>query len=64
MNNWLVSAIDKNIACEIVVKNHYLHRKPNCVHSYGLYDKGLLLGVIIYGIPASYSVTQLCGKDE
>jgi len=64
MNNWMVSVIDKNIACEIVVKNHYLHRKPNCIHSYGLYDNGLLLGVIIYGIPASHYVMQLCGKEE
>jgi hypothetical protein len=62
MNNWIVKSIDKQIACEIVVKNHYLHRKPSCVRSFGLYDNDLLLGVIIYGIPASNSVMQLCGK--
>jgi hypothetical protein len=64
MVNWLVEKINKSLASEIVVKNHYLHRKPNCIHSFGLYDNELLLGIIIYGIPASNSVMQLCGKDE
>lgn len=64
MANWVVESIDKSVACEIIVKNHYLHRKPNCVHAFGLYDNGLLLGVIIYGIPASDSVMQICGKEE
>jgi hypothetical protein len=64
MNNWIVKPIDKMLACEIVIKNHYLHRKPSCVHAFGLYDNDLLLGVTIYGIPASDSVMEICGKEE
>jgi hypothetical protein len=62
--NWKVNTIDKSLACDIVVKNHYLHRIPNCVYAFGLYQDNILLGVIVYGIPASDSVMQLCGKEE
>jgi hypothetical protein len=62
--NWKVNTIDKSLACDIVVKNHYLHRIPSCVYAFGLYQDNILLGVIVYGIPASDSVMQLCGKEE
>lgn len=59
-----VHEIDYQLAQAIVVKYHYLHRKSNYIVSYGLYNKGELLGVCVFGKPASNNVCLLCGEDE
>lgn len=54
-------------ATEIVVKNHYLHRKSHVTSAFGLFEKetGRIVGVITYGIPASPRVAEgICGVDE
>lgn len=48
-----VELIQSRIAQEEVVKNHYLHRKTNIQHAFGLFDGGALVGVITFGTPAS-----------
>lgn len=48
-----VVRIDKAIANDLVVKNHYLHRRPSNQFSFGLEVGGRLLGAVIFGIPAS-----------
>ena len=54
-------------AMDIVVKNHYLHRKGPCSNAYGLFEikTGRIAGVITYGKPASDHLCRgICGNDE
>lgn len=60
-----IKPIEKSIAQNLVIENHYLHRKASAMFAYGLFDNDNLLGVIIYGKPASPSLcTGVCGPDE
>jgi hypothetical protein len=49
-----------------VVREHYLHRKTTFQDAFGLRNEyGRLVGVIIFGIPASFTLrTGICGPDE
>jgi hypothetical protein len=50
---------------QMVVDNHYLHRKTSCSFSFGLFDQDDLLGVIVYGTPFSSTLrTGVCGPEE
>lgn len=40
-------------AMNIVVRNHYLHRKCPCSAAFGLMRRGEIKGVVIYGTPSS-----------
>lgn len=40
-------------AAEVVVAEHYLHRKPGISYAFGLYCSGDLVGVVTFGTPAS-----------
>jgi len=49
-----VIPLDKKIANELIVRHHYLHRRPPNAHSFGLVDlEGMVLGAVIFGTPAS-----------
>ena len=64
---YIIEPIDYKTAETVVVKCHYAHRKCSCVKSFGLFSKSpkRLVGVIIYGIPASPFVCRcICGKSE
>lgn len=69
-----IQKISSTIANEMVVKNHYLHRKAQASFAFGLYEingdnNGLflsdkLVGCIIYGLPASPNVCRgICGAE-
>jgi hypothetical protein len=47
-----------------VVKYHYLHRKASCSFAFGLYGDSELIGICLFGIPASHNVCMLFGEDE
>lgn len=47
--NFEVKPIENNLAVEMVVKYHYLHRAPNRFKSFGLFNKDELIGVCIFG---------------
>jgi hypothetical protein len=65
-DTYFVEAIPKNIAQEVVVANHYLHRQAPCSMAFGLFDEmSQLVGVILYGVPASSTLLRgICGDDE
>lgn len=66
-NNYSIKRISYKEAMEIVVEKHYLHRKSKCSYSFGLFknDSEEILGVVVYGIPASYTLCKgLCGQEE
>lgn len=66
LEGYEVHPIDSGTALAIVKKNHYLHRGAPASHCYGLFDEMLnLVGVAIYGVPASPSLCRgLAGEDE
>jgi hypothetical protein len=49
----IVKPVEKRIAQEVVVKNHYLHRKTNIQYAFGLFEDDALVGVITFGTPPS-----------
>jgi len=62
---YAIKQIDYKTAMDIVIKNHYLHRKAPCSFAFGLFDKDEIVGVIIYGKPASAPLCKgICGEDE
>lgn len=70
-----IQKISSVIGNDMVVKNHYLHRKAQASFAFGLYEidgdsDGLftsdkLVGCIIYGLPASPNVCRgICGEEH
>jgi hypothetical protein len=48
-----VTPISRREALRLVVANHYLHRKSTVSHCYGLEHDAKVVGVVIFGVPAS-----------
>jgi len=67
LQGFFVEQISYQEAMEIVVANHYLHRKAPCSLAFGLFQKANpleCLGVVCYGTPASSSLRKgICGED-
>ena len=60
-----IRQIPTKLAQEIVVKNHYLHRKAPCSFAWGLYIMDEIVGVIMYGTPSSAPLRRgIAGDDE
>lgn len=59
--------INTKLAQEIIIKNHYLHRRASCFKAFGLFELSNhnCVGVVMYGIPASRALQKgICGTDE
>lgn len=66
-DDYLVEPIDKKIAYALVVKYHYLHRKPPCTFAFGLIHKvdQSVVGIVTYGIPPSSTLLRgICGQNN
>jgi len=66
-DDYRIEQIDYGQAMELVIANHYLHRKASCSVAFGLFHRNQLdpMGVIIYGINASSTLLKgICGPDE
>jgi hypothetical protein len=65
-DEYKVLQIDYGLAQETVIKNHYLHRQAPCSFAFGMFDlQGNLVGVVIYGVPASSTLLKgICGPDD
>jgi hypothetical protein len=50
---YAVGELDKQTANELVVRHHYLHRKPQTSHAFGLFSHGEVVGAVTFGPPAS-----------
>jgi len=48
-----IEQITSRLAREVAEREHYMHRKPVVSHAFGLYDAEELVGVCVYGTPAS-----------
>jgi hypothetical protein len=64
--NWEVRPIENALAQEMVVVNHYLHRKAPCSNAFGLFDEqDTLRGVVLYGTPSSAPLRSgIAGKEN
>ena len=66
LESYYIEQISYQQAMDLVVANHYLHRKAPCSIAFGLFHKDSLdcLGVICYGTPASSALRKgLCGEQ-
>lgn len=59
-----VGELDKETARQMVLDNHYSGRCPGIKYCYGLYERGTLVGCVVYSIPASYTLCNgVCGNE-
>jgi len=49
--NYTIKSIEKNVAKELIIKNHYSHKWSSCRYAIGLFDADDLIGVAVYGFP-------------
>ena len=66
-DSYAVKEIPYKTAMQIVIENHYLHRKCPCSYAFGLISKetGEIKGVITYGVPPSHTLLKgICGEEE
>lgn len=64
---YYIERIDYKTAMDVVVKNHYLHRKAPCSLAFGLFCRNTnsLIGVVVYGVSCSSTLLKgVCGPDE
>lgn len=60
-----IKAISYRVAMEVIIKNHYLHRRAPCSIAFGLFDGPIIIGVICYGTPSSAPLRSgICGPEE
>lgn len=48
-----IEQIPSKLAREVAEREHYMHRKPMVSKAFGLYEEDELVGVCVYGTPAS-----------
>lgn len=65
-DTYTIKPITYQEAMDIVIANHYLHRRAPCSKAYGLIDKdNIIKGVVVYGVPPSSTLLKgICGDDE
>lgn len=66
-SKYYIEKITVKQAMEMVIANHYLHRKAACTHAFGLFEISThrMVGTITYGEPASPNVCRgICGEEE
>lgn len=57
--NYSISLIDKHLAKELIIKNHYSHKWSSCRYAIGLFNEDKeLVGVAIYGYPVGRQVVK------
>ena len=66
LDSYSVDPIPSSVAQEIVISQHYLHRRAPCSKAFGMFDSvGQIVGVVIYGVPASSTLLKgICGEEE
>ena len=66
LTDYSIERITYQMATEIIVAKHYLHRKAPISMAFGMFDQsGQIVGVVTYGVPASSTLLKgVCGEDE
>ncbi len=58
MKNYEVIIINRNLAKDLIVKNHYTHKLSSCRYPLGLILDNRIVGVCVYGYPVGRLTTQ------
>ena len=58
-DKYFVQPVTKAEYAGWILKKHYAHRIPSVMYAYGLYKNKTLIGVCIFGLPASNNITNL-----
>lgn len=64
LEDYTIKKIDYKTAMDIVVSNHYLHRKAPCSIAFGLFLGDEIKGVICYGTPSSAPLRKGIAGEE
>lgn len=67
LDDYYIDKCDYRTATDIIIKNHYLHRKAPCSMAFCLKRKkdDNIFGIIMYGVSCSSTLLKgICGKDE
>lgn len=64
MDDLVIKPITSKVATDLVVKYHYLHRRPPISFAFGLFRNGELKGCVTYGIPASRHLQKSACPDN
>lgn len=64
LESYTVESIPRKTALDVVVREHYLHRKAPCSHAFGLFLHDDLFGVVTYGTPSSAPLRRGLAGDE
>jgi len=64
LEGYTIKLIRRSVAIDMVIKNHYLHRRAPCSIAFGLFYGEQLMGVICYGTPSSSSLRKGIAGDE
>ena len=64
LSSYEIKQITYKQAMDVVVKNHYLHRKAPCSIAFGLFLNDELKGVICYGTPSSAPLRKGIAGEE
>tara|TARA_A100001015_G_C14926100_1_gene686429 strand:- start:202 stop:906 length:705 start_codon:yes stop_codon:yes gene_type:complete len=63
-DKYKVEIIPKKQTYEWLLYKHYIGRIPSISYSFGLFDKeNQMVGVCVYGIPASHELLRCCGDE-
>ena len=62
--NYTIKEITYKEAMEVVVKEHYLHRKSPCSKAFGLFFHDQIKGVVVYGTPSSSPLRRGIAGDK
>jgi hypothetical protein len=64
LEHYRIAQIDYKTAMDVIVREHYLHRKAPCSVAFGLFKEDILMGVICYGTPSSATLrTGIAGPQ-
>ena len=65
LENFTIQQISYKTAMDMVIANHYLHRKAPCSFAFGLFDEsGKIRGCICYGTPSSAPLRRGIAGDD
>lgn len=62
-----IERISYRLAMDLIIQNHYLHRKAPCSFAFGLFEIATqqCVGVVVYGVSASSTLLKgICGPEE
>lgn len=59
-----VKPVPSSVAASLAIEHHYLHRRPPVSHAFGIFFRGMIVGVVTFGTPASRHLQKsACPSD-